>query len=78
MICVSVPILDSRIFELESAFCVFFGGVESLAVGFLSLFWLSFPKILGFAVVLVGLFVDFRVELDLWFAVALKSTKSPL
>ena len=38
----------------------------------------SSSKILGFAVLLVVLFVDFRVELDLWSAVALKSTKSLL
>ena len=36
------------------------------------------PRILGIAVLLVVLFVDFRAELDLWSAVALKSTKSPL
>ncbi|MDL0079234.1 hypothetical protein [Helicobacter zhangjianzhongii] len=39
----------------------------------------SFQKwILGIAVVLVGLFKDFRAELDWWSAVALKSLKSPL
>ena len=44
--------------------------------------WFSLPlrdsRILGFAVLLAVLFVDFRVELDLWSAVALKSTKSLL